>query len=271
MTARDILAAQSSRALPDRRSSTGIRDAAARGPDRVAQRRRPGTLAVLAAGNLGVAVLLLATRQQSVTWVVSIAAALRMAGIAWTMAVTPVQRPEDASRTVIDDLGLADQPGAIALSEQWGMSWFFDTENWAPGIWNSWAEARTDRWREAMEGALPNRQRRPATVRNSAECCGLIENRRPSCGRSIHSWKPRGPTFVRWLFGRLSPGHTDAIRRDQERVRPSSCRRSRYARRTGRVTRRRTPTVDSRASRSHARSRYAPGCDRRLALGCRGF
>jgi uncharacterized membrane protein HdeD (DUF308 family) len=32
----------------------------------------------------------------------------------------------------------------------WGMSWFFDTENWAAGMWNSWAESRTDEWREAM-------------------------------------------------------------------------------------------------------------------------
>jgi 3',5'-cyclic AMP phosphodiesterase CpdA len=30
------------------------------------------------------------------------------------------------------------------------MSWYFDTENWAAGIWNSWAEERTDAWREAM-------------------------------------------------------------------------------------------------------------------------
>ena len=36
----------------------------------------------------------------------------------------------------------------------WGMSWFFDTENWASGIWNSWAEARTDTWREAMVAAV---------------------------------------------------------------------------------------------------------------------
>ena len=38
----------------------------------------------------------------------------------------------------------------------WGMSWFFDTENWASGIWNSWAEARTDTWREAMVRAVPS-------------------------------------------------------------------------------------------------------------------
>jgi uncharacterized membrane protein HdeD (DUF308 family) len=37
----------------------------------------------------------------------------------------------------------------------WGMSWFFDTENWASGIWNSWAEARADTWREAMVRAVP--------------------------------------------------------------------------------------------------------------------
>jgi hypothetical protein len=47
----------------------------------------------------------------------------------------------------------------------WGMSWYFDTENWAAGIWNSWAEERTDTWREAMvravsarEGATPPEQ-----------------------------------------------------------------------------------------------------------------
>ena len=36
----------------------------------------------------------------------------------------------------------------------WGMSWYFDTENWAAGIWNSWAAARTDIWREAMVRAV---------------------------------------------------------------------------------------------------------------------
>lgn len=36
----------------------------------------------------------------------------------------------------------------------WGMSWYFDTENWAAGIWNAWAESRTDTWREAMVRAV---------------------------------------------------------------------------------------------------------------------
>jgi hypothetical protein len=231
-------------------------------------------------------------RQISDTWLVALAAALRLLGIAWAMAVTPVHTTGDAAETVIDDLGLADHPEAADLLAQitveekartaadrgwvvafivtlfaihiarqepdgtlfgyaapgiavvgdmmlallfallfvvpvsmslltstrwleriglalvplgrprparaaasprgrvaalspshgdapargavldscgaleslgaglpvaavvaatvpvWGMSWFFDTENWATGIWNSWAEARTDRWRE---------------------------------------------------------------------------------------------------------------------------
>ncbi len=41
-----------------------------------------------------------------------------------------------------------------ATTPVWGMSWYFDTENWAAGIWNSWAEERTDAWREAMVRAV---------------------------------------------------------------------------------------------------------------------
>lgn len=41
----------------------------------------------------------------------------------------------------------------------WGMSWYFDTENWASGIWNSWAESRTDIWREAMVLAVNDREK----------------------------------------------------------------------------------------------------------------
>jgi 3',5'-cyclic AMP phosphodiesterase CpdA len=48
----------------------------------------------------------------------------------------------------------------------WGMSWYFDTENWAAGIWNSWAEERTDDWREAMVRAVwsPEHIQNPAGV-----------------------------------------------------------------------------------------------------------
>ncbi len=44
----------------------------------------------------------------------------------------------------------------------WGMSWYFDTENWAAGIWNSWAESRTDVWREAMVRAVVAGSGQPA-------------------------------------------------------------------------------------------------------------
>ena len=38
----------------------------------------------------------------------------------------------------------------VASVPIWGMSWYFDTENWAAGVWNSWAASRTDTWRTAM-------------------------------------------------------------------------------------------------------------------------
>jgi 3',5'-cyclic AMP phosphodiesterase CpdA len=41
-----------------------------------------------------------------------------------------------------------------ATAPVWGMSWYFDTENWAAGMWNSWAESRTDVWRAAMVRAV---------------------------------------------------------------------------------------------------------------------
>lgn len=260
---------------------------------------------VAASADLAAALALLVLRQAADTWIVGIAAALRLFGIAWAMAVTPVHTAEDAAGTVIDDLRLGDRPEAVDLLARimfeervrassdrrwtvafvvtlfaihsarletdgtllgyaspaiavvgdmvlallfafivfaplaislrgstrwlertvwrwylssgtdrarvrrriagawltyrlrvavqlrearysipaaiwrslaagipaaaivaatvpiWGMSWFFDTENWASGIWNSWAEARTDAWRESMiravlqEGAAP--------------------------------------------------------------------------------------------------------------------
>jgi len=255
--------------------------------------------ALSAAADLGTAVALFFLWRAADTWMVAIAAALRLFGIAWAMATTPVHTTADAAGTVIDDLGIADHPEAVALAAQitqeegvrsrsdrrwtiaflitlfaihsarlqpdgsllgylapaisvvgdaalallfafvvaaplaislrtstrwiertvwrwylsvdekggglrrrvagawlryrlraavqlrearfsipaalwrslaigvpiaaivaatvpiWGMSWFFDTENWASGIWNSWAEARTDVWREAMVHAVP--------------------------------------------------------------------------------------------------------------------
>jgi uncharacterized membrane protein HdeD (DUF308 family) len=261
---------------------------------------QPRRLAWLGAGgDLATAAALLVLWRAADTWVVAIAAALRLFGIAWAMATTPVHTTADAAGTVIDDLGLGDRQEAVAIAAAitveervrsssdrrwtvaflitlfaihsarlqtdgsllgyaapaiavvgdaalailfafliatpmalslrsstrwiertvwrwylsvdekdggvrrraaavwlryrlraavqlrearfsipaalwrclaigvpvaavvaatvpvWGMSWFFDTENWASGIWNSWAEARTDSWREAMVRSVP--------------------------------------------------------------------------------------------------------------------
>jgi len=38
----------------------------------------------------------------------------------------------------------------VAVMPVLGMSWYFDTENWASGIWDKWAASRADVWRMAM-------------------------------------------------------------------------------------------------------------------------
>jgi uncharacterized membrane protein HdeD (DUF308 family) len=258
--------------------------------------RRLGALAAL--GNLAAIVVLLVAHQISVTWLLALVGGLRILGIAWAMATSPVHTIQDARHTALDVLGVGEHPEATALQEQvaaeergrapsdlrwtiafvmtlfaihvtrmrpdgsllgfvapavavlgdmtlavlvalilivppfvslrvstrwlerlvwrlhiaragsetawrrairlgwlryrlrigmrlreahysvptalrrslalglpiaaiiaatvpvWGMSWYFDTENWATGIWNSWAESRTDEWREAMVRAV---------------------------------------------------------------------------------------------------------------------
>ena len=265
---------------------------------RAATGRRRTLRFVSAGADFLTAVALLAFQREAGTWVIAITASLRLFGIAWAMAVTPVHTTSDAADTVVADLGFEDRPevtelaARVALEENvrsssdrrwtvaflvtlfaihsarletdgtllgyaapaiavvgdivlalmfafviaaplalslrtgthwievrvwrwyleagdahrlrrrlaqswlwyrmrmavqlrearfsipaalwralaagvpvaaivaatvpvWGMSWFFDTENWASGIWNSWAEARTDTWREAMVRAVP--------------------------------------------------------------------------------------------------------------------
>ncbi len=50
----------------------------------------------------------------------------------------------------------------VATVPVWGMSWYFDSENWAAGIYNSWAEHRTDTWRAAMVRAVESTVPPPA-------------------------------------------------------------------------------------------------------------
>jgi uncharacterized membrane protein HdeD (DUF308 family) len=42
----------------------------------------------------------------------------------------------------------------VAISPIWGLNYFFNTETWATAVWDRWAAARTDAWRENMIVAL---------------------------------------------------------------------------------------------------------------------
>ena len=68
-----------------------------------------------AAGDLTAAAGLIVLTQVSPTWLVAVAAALRLFGIAWNITATPAHTADDAARTVVDDLGLADHPEASGL------------------------------------------------------------------------------------------------------------------------------------------------------------
>jgi uncharacterized membrane protein HdeD (DUF308 family)/3',5'-cyclic AMP phosphodiesterase CpdA len=50
----------------------------------------------------------------------------------------------------------------VATNPIWGFSWYFNTENWAGGVWQRVAETRVDRWRGAMVEAV--RAARPAAA-----------------------------------------------------------------------------------------------------------
>ncbi len=45
----------------------------------------------------------------------------------------------------------------IAVNPIWGLSWFFNTETWAAGMWERWVEYRVDPWREQMVRAARGR------------------------------------------------------------------------------------------------------------------
>jgi len=42
----------------------------------------------------------------------------------------------------------------VAINPIWGFSWYFNTENWASGVWQKATEERTDGWRQAMIAAV---------------------------------------------------------------------------------------------------------------------
>jgi uncharacterized membrane protein HdeD (DUF308 family) len=42
----------------------------------------------------------------------------------------------------------------VAINPIWGFSWYFNTENWASGLWDMVTASRTDEWRQAMIAAV---------------------------------------------------------------------------------------------------------------------
>ena len=42
----------------------------------------------------------------------------------------------------------------VAINPIWGFSWYFNTENWASGLWDKVTAVRTDKWRQAMIAAV---------------------------------------------------------------------------------------------------------------------
>jgi hypothetical protein len=80
-------------------------------------------------------------------------------------------------------IGLPAAAFVVATAPVFGMSWFFDSENWAAGLWNRWAEARTDTWRKAMAAAVLDLEPRggaegfavaPAGVADGADFAFLV-------------------------------------------------------------------------------------------------
>ena len=78
--------------------------------------RREPARRLAALGNATVVVLLLLLRGSTSTWIVAIAGALRIAGIAWNIMTAPVYTTTEADQSVVDELGLADEPEAVAIA-----------------------------------------------------------------------------------------------------------------------------------------------------------
>src|SRR4029453_734886 len=75
------------------------------------------TLSALAAlGNGAVALLMLLARDWGSTWVVAVAGAGRIFGIAWNIMVAPVYTTTEADDTVVTELGLGGKPEAVAMA-----------------------------------------------------------------------------------------------------------------------------------------------------------
>lgn len=85
---------------------------------------------------------------------------LRTVGKAWfvrqlRMSIS-IRKSGYSIRTALRNglkIGLPFSALLAAIMPVLGMSWYFDTENWASGIWDGYAGTRAEVWREAIIGA----------------------------------------------------------------------------------------------------------------------
>ena len=78
--------------------------------------RRLAALAMC--GNLAVVLLIVAGRKWAAVWTVALAVALRIFGVAWNIAISPVHTAGDAEETVVAELGFSDNPRVVAMSAE---------------------------------------------------------------------------------------------------------------------------------------------------------
>ena len=57
-------------------------------------------------------------REWAVAWTIAVAAALRIFGTAWNLAVSPVHTAADAEETVVAELGFSDSPRVVAMTKE---------------------------------------------------------------------------------------------------------------------------------------------------------
>ena len=123
-------------------------------------------------------------------------------------AATPFRRRSNQALQT----GLPLPPSSRPPLPVWGMNWYFDTENWASGVWNSWAESRTDTWREAMARAVLRGRARSGARRRSpsnprARWRGFLVCRDRRSGRRgrLSACSPRSTLTVTARPGRPLP------------------------------------------------------------------
>jgi uncharacterized membrane protein HdeD (DUF308 family) len=64
-------------------------------------------------------------------------------------------------------IGLPLSAIIIAVNPILGLSWFFNTENWVTGLWESWSEYKTDQWRVEMVQAVKKKYGENSETDNS--------------------------------------------------------------------------------------------------------